>query len=155
LTDRTALVSIMLANNETGNLFPVQELARLAHEKGALFHTDAVQALGKFPLQLKTLGVDLASFSGHKFYALRGSGVLYVRQGVQVESLIHGGGQERHRRGGTENVLGICSLGLMAGQAGEIQERAQKLQAMRDQFETDILREIPGVTVTGGEAPRL
>ncbi len=104
----TALVSCMLANNETGHVFPIRKMAKIAHEKGALFHTDAVQALGKMSLNISELEVDLASFSGHKFYALKGVGVLYVRTGVRLENLIHGGGQERNRRAGTENTLSIA-----------------------------------------------
>ncbi len=155
LTERTALVSVMFANNETGNLFPIRELAAEARAKGALFHTDAVQALGKTPVDLGDLGVDLASFSGHKFYALKGAGALYVRRGVQLESLIHGGGQERHRRGGTENTLAICAFGAMAGRAGEVAERAEAVRALRDGFEARVLTEIDGARVTGGGSPRL
>lgn len=155
LSERTALVSVMFANNETGNVFPIKELARLAHEKGALFHTDAVQALGKVPVDLKDLGVDLASFAGHKFYALKGIGVLYVRRGLQLENLIHGGAQERSRRGGTENILGICSLGAMALRGNEVTARAEALLAMRDEFEARVLAEIPGSSVTGVEGLRL
>lgn len=155
LNERTALVSVMYANNETGTLFPIREIARLAHEAGALVHTDAVQALGKVPVDLKDLGVDLASFSGHKFYALKGSGLLYVRRGVQLESLIHGGGQERYRRGGTENILAICSLGAMAAHGDEVVARGEEMRALRDAFETRVLAEIEGARITGDRAPRL
>jgi cysteine desulfurase len=155
LRPTTALVSVMFANNETGNIFPITKLARLAHEQGALFHTDAVQALGKIPFNLTKMGVDLATVSGHKFYALKGCGVLYVRRGVKIESLIHGGGQERHRRGGTENLLAICALGAMAEKASEVSERATALKIMRDEFEARVLAEIPGSTVTGSEGERL
>lgn len=155
LDDRTALVSVMLANNETGNIFPVKKLAELARAKGALFHADCVQALGKIPVDVRELGIDLASFSGHKFYALKGVGALYVRRGVNLEPLIHGGGQERHRRGGTENALAIASLGAMCEYAGEIAGRASSLETLRGHLEDRILNEIAGVTVTGGGAPRL
>jgi cysteine desulfurase len=155
LRPTTALVSVMFANNETGNVFPVAKMSRMAHDKGALFHTDAVQALGKIPFNLSKMGVDLASFAGHKFYSLKGSGVLFVRRGVRIESLIHGGGQERHRRGGTENLLAICSLGAMAEKINEIADRAAFMRGLRDSFEKRVLSEIAGVTVTGGEGDRL
>lgn len=155
LTDKTALVSIMYANNETGNLFPIDELVQLAHAKGALFHTDAVQALGKIPVDLAKLGVDYASFSGHKFYSLKGTGVFYAKKGVPQISFIHGGAQERHRRGGTENVLGIVALGAMASQKARIGLEAERIQKMRDEMQHKILTEIPEVTVTAGVAPRV
>lgn len=153
--DDVALVSVMLANNETGNVFPVKRLAEIAHAKGALFHSDCVQALGKLPLNLRDLGIDLATFSGHKFYALKGAGVLYVRRGVNIESLIHGGGQERHRRGGTENVLAIASLGAMCELRDQVGPRATELERERDRMEQRLLAEIPGLHLTGAGSPRL
>ena len=153
--EQTALVSVMLANNETGNIFPIKEMVKIAHEKGALFHSDCVQALGKIPVDLADLGVDLASFSGHKFYALKGCGVLFVRKGVTLESLIHGGGQERHRRGGTENLLSIASLGFMCGFADQIAARGVEVENLRNRMEARILEEIKGVTLTGAETPRI
>lgn len=155
LSDQTALVSIMYANNETGNIFPIDELAKLAHAKGALFHTDAVQALGKIPVDLTQLDVDYASFSAHKFYALKGTGLLYAKKGVPQIPFIHGGAQERHRRGGTENVLGIVAFGAMASQGSRIGTEAERLQKLRDEMQTRILSEIPDVTVTAGVAPRV
>lgn len=155
LDEKTALVSVMLANNETGNIFPVQEMAKLAHAKGALFHSDCVQALGKMPLNVRELGVDLATFSGHKFYALKGSGVLYVKRGATIESLIHGGGQERHRRGGTENVLAIASFGHMCLQKNEVPQKVEEMRRLRDHLEVRILKEIFGVSITGRESPRI
>lgn len=155
LDEKTALVSVMYANNETGNLFPVREMAEMAHAHGALFHSDCVQALGKIDLNVRDLGVDLASFSGHKFYALKGCGFLYAKRGVPLESLIHGGGQERHRRGGTENVLAIASLGFMCKLKDEVATRSHEMRRLRDLFEQRVLSEIPGVSVTGGESPRL
>jgi cysteine desulfurase len=155
LTNDTALVSVMYANNETGNVFPVKQMAEMAHAKGALFHSDCVQALGKEPLHLKELGVDLASFAGHKFYALKGAGFLFVRRGVQLESLVHGGGQERHRRGGTENVLAIASLGVMCDMKNEIEPQRERLRVLRDRLEARLLAEIPELTLTGAESPRL
>lgn len=155
LSQETALVSVMLANNETGTLFPVKEMARLAHEKGALFHTDAVQAFGKIPLNLQDLGVDFASFSGHKFYSLKGSGFLYSRKGSYLSSLIHGGGQERHRRGGTENTVGIGALGVVAKRLSLVAEKAQQLEVLREHMESRILAEISDVTLTAAESLRL
>ncbi len=155
LTEKTALVSVMLANNETGTIFPIHEMAELAHQKGALFHTDAVQAFGKIPLNLKELNVDFASFSAHKFYSVKGTGFIYSRKGSQFVPLIHGGGQERHRRGGTENVLGIGCLGVAAQKIGQVGERARVLGEMRDQMEKRILSEISEVTITAGESPRI
>lgn len=155
LTEDTALVSVMLANNETGTLFPVAEMAKMAHDKGALFHTDAVQAFGKIPVHLQDLGVDYASFSGHKFYSVKGTGFVFARKGAPFLPLVDGGGQERHRRGGTENVLGIGCLGVMAEKLGEVSEQAAKLAQLRDFLETRLLAEISDVRITAGESPRL
>lgn len=155
LTPETALVSIMYVNNETGNIFPIKEMAELAHKAGALFHTDAVQALGKIPVDLQDLGVDYASLSAHKFYALKGTGLLYAKKGAPQISFIHGGAQERHRRGGTENVLGIVSFGVMASQKNRIVEESARLEKLRDEMQTRILSEISEVTVTAGVAPRV
>lgn len=155
LSDETALVSVMLANNETGTLFPVKHMAELAHKKGALFHTDAVQGFGKVPVNLQELGVDFASFSGHKFYSIKGSGFLFSKKGSHFTSLIHGGGQERHRRGGTENTLGIGCLGVVAKRVNLISEKMISLATLRDDMEKRILAEIPEVTITAGKTPRL
>jgi cysteine desulfurase len=155
LTVDTALVSVMLANNETGTLFPIRALAEKAHAVGALFHCDAVQAFGKIPVNVSDLDVDFASFSGHKFYSLKGTGFYYVRKGNSVVSLIHGGGQERHRRGGTENVVGIGALGVMAARMESISAHARTLAELRDHFEQRVLSEITDVTVTASESPRL
>jgi cysteine desulfurase len=155
LSEKTALVSIMMANNETGNLFPIKELCSLAHSVGAYFHTDAVQAMGKLDFNMAELGVDYASFSGHKFYALKGTGVLYAKKGSPQIPLITGGAQERNRRGGTENVLGIISFGRMCELKNQVLDQVTKIQQLRDQLQQRILKEIPGCTVTGGGAPRL
>jgi len=151
----TALVSCMLANNETGSIFPIKKMAALAHDVGALFHTDAVQALGKIPVNVKDLGVDFASLAGHKFYSLRGVGVLYQKRGTSFESLIHGGGQERHRRAGTENTLAIASLGFMAGEIKNLQSYYENMKSLRDHFESQVLERIPNVSITGSLSPRL
>lgn len=155
LSEKTALVSVMLANNETGHLFPVARLAEQARLKGARIHCDAVQALGKIPINVKTLGVDAATFSGHKFYALKGCGALYVRKGLSLSTQIHGGGQERGRRAGTENALAIASLGYMCTQADRIFTEALRLRQLRDHLEKRILSEIADVQVTGGSGTRL
>lgn len=155
ITDRTALVSIMSANNETGTLLPVREVVRLARAKGALVHTDAVQVFGKLPLDLESLGVDYASISAHKFYALKGAGALFVRKGRPYRPLIFGGGQERHRRGGTENIAGIASLGISIAGRGGIPAQAERIARLRDHFEARVLEEIKDVTVTASETSRL
>lgn len=155
LSEKTALVSVMLANNETGNIFPVKELARLAHEKGALFHTDAVQGLGKIEINLKDLDVDYASFSAHKFYALKGCGLLYAKKGTPQVPFIWGGAQERSRRGGTENVLGILSLGVMAKMKDEISFQFQRLEKLRNEMQSEIFKKIPDCQVTGSHLNRL
>lgn len=151
----TALVSMMLASNETGAIFPIREMAKLTHEVQALFHTDAVQALGKIPLNLHDLDVDYASLAGHKFYCLRGSGVLYQKKGAPLESLIHGGGHERSRRAGTENTLAIASLGKMAEYASEISERYIFMRDLRDYMEAEVLKMIPNMRINHVETRRL
>ncbi len=155
LSSKTALVSMMFANNETGLLLPINKIVEKAHATGALVHTDAVQAFGKMPLNLKELGVDFASFSAHKFYALKGTGLLYVKKGYELPSLICGGGQERHRRGGTENTLGIYSLSAMAGSVKEIPEHAEKMRLLRDNFEAQIAKEFPDIKITHKNCERL
>jgi cysteine desulfurase len=150
-----ALVSVMFANNETGHLFPIREIATLAHEHGALVHSDCVQALGKVEVDLHDLGVDYATFSAHKFYALKGSGLLYIKKGAPFEPLVCGGGQERSRRGGTENLLAIASLGIMTEQADEIAVRAVQIAKLRDQFEAKVQAEIGGIFIIGAETLRL
>jgi cysteine desulfurase len=161
LSDKTALVSVMLANNETGTIFPIQQMARMAKAKGAAFHTDAVQALGKLVFNLNDLGVDSASFSGHKFYSLKGSGLLYARKGSLQVPLIHGGAQERFRRGGTENLLGLASFGEVArltlekGGSHYLQHKISEIEKLRDHLQSRILMEIEGAKITAGESPRL
>ena len=159
----TALVSVMLANNEVGSIFPIKEITALVHEAGALMHTDAVQALGKIPVNVKDLGVDYASFSAHKMYSLKGSGVLYVKKGSPFVSLIHGGGQERGRRAGTENTLAIASLGFMAkqilsnriGGGDSIADKAQQVAQLREYFEKQIQNRLVGVTINAQTSFRL
>jgi cysteine desulfurase len=155
LSEETALVSVMAANNETGSIFPIKAMAEMAHAKGALFHTDAVQMFGKVDLNLNDLGVDFASFSGHKFYSVKGAGFFFTKKGTYFSPLVHGGGQERHRRGGTENVLGIAGLGIVAAKLSEVANHAIETAKLRDHMEARILGEITGSSVTAGESPRL
>ncbi|HTL58884.1 MAG TPA: cysteine desulfurase NifS [Candidatus Limnocylindrales bacterium] len=152
----TALVSVMLANNETGVIFPIAEIATMCRRKGVFFHTDGVQAAGKVKLDVKELGVDFLSLSGHKFHAPKGIGLLYVRRHTRFHPYLVGGGQERGRRGGTENVANIVALGraaeLAAARLPQMETRVQKL---RNQLEAEILRMIPGTTRNGPKEPRL
>lgn len=151
----TVLISCMLVNNETGVIQPVKEIVHAAKRSGVLVHTDAVQALGKIPVNLTELGVDYASFAGHKFYSLRGAGVLFARKGAPLEPLIQGGGQERSRRGGTENTMAIAALGYMCTRHMEVVERSLQMAKLRDHFEARALSEIKAVTVTGSQSPRV
>jgi cysteine desulfurase len=156
LSERTALVSVMAANNETGTLFPVREMAKMARNVGALFHADCVQLLGKCPVHVGELGVDFATFSGHKFYALKGAGVVYAKKGQRLVSLIAGGGQERGRRGGTENLLAIAAIGYMAEKfQSQIEATSCQMLALRERLESKILKEIFGVHLTGADVERL
>jgi cysteine desulfurase len=150
LADDTALVSVMHANNEIGTIQPIFDLARLAHERGALFHTDAVQSAGKIPVNVKELGIDMLSLSAHKFYGPKGVGALWIRRGLRVLPLMTGGRQERSRRAGTENVPGIVGMGTAAAlAAGKMEQEAKRLAALRNRLETGILRAVPGTAVNG------
>ena len=157
----TRLVSIMFANNETGVIQPIAELAAIAHAAGALFHTDAVQASGKLPLDLSAEGplkhVDLLTLSGHKIYAPKGIGALFVRRNVRLAPMLHGGTHERQRRAGTENVAGIVGLGKAAELAATwlTTNGPDELTALRDRFEQGILTQIEDTGVNGGNAPRV
>jgi cysteine desulfurase len=160
LKPHTKLVSVMLANNETGAIQPVGKLARLAKAHGALVHTDAVQGAAKLPLDLsgEFKNVDLLSLSGHKMYAPQGTGVLFVRKGVQLAPLFHGGPHERQRRAGTENVPGIVGLGRAAELAQEwlnSQVDPNNLKALRDRLEQGLLAAIPDTCVNAGAALRV
>jgi cysteine desulfurase len=151
LSDKTALASIMWANNETGVIFPVAELAALAKNVGALFHTDAVQAVGKIPLALKDTAIDLLSLSGHKLHGPKGIGALYVRKGVKLTPLFRGGKQERGRRAGTENSPGIVGLGTAAEIAAQnFAEDFARVKNLRDRLENGLLAKIPYSRVNGG-----
>ena len=151
--DGAAYVSLMAANNETGVIQPLQEAAALARERGLPVHSDAIQAVGKIPLDVRELGVDLLSLSAHKFHGPKGVGALFVREGLRFQPLLEGGGQEAGRRSGTENTAGIVGMGA----AASLMLRASKepLAAMRDAFEAAVLAGISGVTVNGDPAHRL
>lgn len=152
----TALVTIMHANNETGVLFPVEEIGEICQERGVTFHCDGVQAAGKLPLNLHDSGIDLYSVSGHKFHGPKGIGVLYIRRGLKFRSLIQGGHQERGRRGGTENVPAIVGLGKACELAdGKLESEQDRLSALRDRLEQGILAQIDCAIVNGGQPPRL
>jgi len=155
VTPKTLLVSIMHANNETGVIQPIEEMARIAHEAGACFHTDAIQSVGKIPVDVKNIGADLLALSGHKFYGPKGIGALYVRRGVKLRSLYRGGGQERSRRPGTENLPGIVGLGKSAELARtHLEDEVRGLSSLRDQIENSAVDAIPGVLINGKDAPR-
>ncbi|MDV8146348.1 cysteine desulfurase family protein [Arthrobacter sp. B10-11] len=152
LRPETALVSVMYANNEVGTVQPIRELAALSRERGIPFHTDAVQAAGWLPMDTKILGVDAMSISGHKLGAPKGNGALYVRSRTRIEPLLHGGGQERGRRSGTENVAGAVALATALALVRPGQEH---VAALRDDFIREVLAGVPGAQLTGHPAERL
>jgi cysteine desulfurase len=157
VTEQTAIVSVMWANNETGVVFPVAEAAAIAHGKGAVFHTDAVQAVGKLPLSMaRSTQIDLLSLSGHKLHAPKGIGALYIRKGTRFAPFIIGGHQEGGRRGGTENVPSIVGLGKACELArARLKEERERVRRLRDKLEAGLLSRIPNAIVNGGEASRL
>ena len=156
LTPDTALVSIMFANNEVGNIYPVQRLAEMAKERGVLFHTDAVQAVGKTPIDLAHLPVDMLSLSGHKLHTPKGIGVLYVRKGVRFRPFLRGGHQENGRRAGTENVPYIVGLGVAAQlAAAHMQDERVSVALLRDRLEQGLTAAIPECMVNGDVENRL
>jgi cysteine desulfurase len=156
ITDETAVVSVMHANNEIGTVQPLAAIADLAHARGALFHTDAVQTVGKVPVQVKALGVDMLSLSAHKFYGPKGVGALWVRRGVRLAPFISGGRQERGRRAGTENVAGIAGLGLACALArAHMSSEGPRLAALRDRLEAGVLAAVPGADRNGAAEPRV
>jgi cysteine desulfurase len=156
ITEETALVSVMWANNETGVIFPIEEIAQVVKTRGVVFHTDAVQAVGKVPIDLSRVPIDLLSFSGHKLHAPKGIGVLYLRKGTRFTPFIIGGHQERGRRGGTENVPYIIGLGKACelAQKNMIGEN-NRVRALRDKLEQGILSTIPKVLINGHQEERL
>jgi cysteine desulfurase len=156
LTDGTALVSIMWANNETGVIFPIEQIGAIVRDKGIPFHVDAVQAAGRLPLRVKDLPVDLLTISGHKFYAPKGVGALYVRRGIAFPPFLIGGHQERNRRAGTENVAGIIGMGQAAEIAlSRLEEDAAQVKKLRDQLENLLLQSCPDSRVNGDRENRL
>ena len=156
LRDDTVLVSVMHANNEIGTIQPIAELAVIAHEQGALFHTDAVQSAGKIPIDVKALGVDLLSISAHKYYGPKGVGAVWIRRGLRLLPLLTGGKHERNRRAGTENVPGIVGMGVAAVRArARMADEHVRVAGLRDRLEVGILRAVPGTVVNGARSPRV
>ena len=153
--DDTILVSVMMANNEVGTLQPIRELCAAAHERGALFHCDAVQAAGKLRIDVKDLDVDLLTLSAHKFHGPKGVGVLYLRPGVEIEPLVHGGKQEHGLRAGTENVAAIVGMGKAAELAATTARDGTRIVELRDLLEAGIRRAIPGAVLNGHRDRRL
>lgn len=156
LTGNTALVTIMYANNETGTIFPIEQIGMRVKEYGALFHVDAVQAVGKIPMNMKTSTIDMLTMSGHKIHAPKGIGALYVRRGVRFRPMIVGGGQQRGRRGGTENVPGVVALGKAAElELLHLEEATTREKRLRDRLEQTLLAQIPDCEVNGDASQRL
>ena len=156
ITDRTILISVMYANNEIGTIEPVVEFGQIARKHKIYFHTDAVQAIGNVPIDVKSQNIDLLSLSAHKFYGPKGVGALYIRKGVRIENLIHGGGQERNRRAGTENSAGIVGLGKAIELATtDIPGHSAKLKILRDRLINGVLEQIPDSRLNGHPEKRL
>jgi cysteine desulfurase len=156
LTDDTAVVSVMHANNEIGTIQPIAELARITRARGALFHTDAVQTVGKIPVDARGLGVDLLALSAHKFNGPKGAGALWIKRGTRIAPILTGGKHERARRAGTENVPAIAGLGAAAQIARmKLADKAARVAALRDRLESEILARIPGTLVNGARQPRV
>ena len=157
LRSNTRLISVMMANNETGVIQPIQEIGRIAQEADIWFHTDAVQAAGKIEIDVKAIGCDLLSISGHKMHAPQGTGVLYVRRGTRIEPLFFGGAHERQRRPGTENVAGIVGLGKAAELSAEALRDGtmDRVASLRARLEHGIVARVEDCSVNGGEAPRV
>ncbi len=156
ITDKTILISIMHANNEIGTIEPIVEIGSIARENGILFHTDATQSVGRIPVDVKALNVDLLSLSGHKMYGPKGIGALYIRKGVRIQPYLHGGGQENRKRAGTHNVPGIVGLGKAAEVAQRVMaEQSARLTELRDWLIERITAEIPNVRLNGHPTKRL
>jgi cysteine desulfurase len=156
ITDDTAVVSVMHANNEIGTIQPIAELAAIAKAHGALMHTDAVQSAGKIPIDVKALGVDMLSISGHKFYGPKGVGAMWLRKGVRLTPYMTGGRQERNRRAGTENVPAIVGLGAAAERARvKLQDEGTRVRALRDRLEAGVLASVAGAARNGAAEPRV
>jgi len=156
LTDKTALVSVMHANNEIGTIQPVADLAKIAHARGAIFHTDAVQSVAKIAVDVRALGVDLLSLSAHKFNGPKGAGALWIKRGTRVTAILTGGKHERNRRAGTENVPAVAGLGVAATLASKkMAAEGDRVAALRDRLENEILAKIPGTAVNGDRRLRV
>jgi cysteine desulfurase len=156
ITEKTILITIMYANNEIGTIEPVAELGTIARRHKVYFHTDAVQAIGSVPIDVKAQDIDLLSLSAHKFYGPKGTGALYIKKGVRIDNLIHGGGQERRRRAGTENIAGIVGLGKAIEMATvDIPGHSAKIRAMRDRLIKGVLATIPHARLNGHPEQRL
>ncbi len=154
--DDTALVSVMHANNEIGTIQPVAELAAIAHGHGALMHTDAVQSVGKIPVDVRALGADLVSLSAHKFNGPKGAGALWIKRGTRLQAILTGGKHERNRRAGTENVPAIAGLGVAAALAArKLSSEAVRLAALRDRLEDGIVSTVPGTVINGDRSSRV
>lgn len=149
ITDKTILVSIMFANNEIGTIQPIKEIGEICRENKIFFHTDAVQAVGNVPIDVKDMNIDMLSLAGHKIYGPKGIGVLYIKKGIKIDNLIHGGAQEKNRRAGTENIAGIVGLGkAMELATSNIEEHMKKMSALRDRL-IDGLLKIPYTNLNG------
>lgn len=156
ITEETILITIMMANNEVGTIEPIRELAAVAKEHNILFHTDAVQAVGSVPVDVKELGVDMLSLSAHKFGGPKGVGALYIKKGTRVDTFMHGGAQERNRRAGTENVAGIAGLGKAISLAtANLNEKMERISALRNKLIEGVLAAIPDAHVNGSLSDRL
>jgi cysteine desulfurase len=156
ITKETALVSVMQANNEIGTIQPIAELAAIAHQHGALMHTDAVQSVGKIPVDVRALGIDLLSLSAHKFNGPKGAGALWIKRGTRMQPMLTGGKHERSRRAGTENVPALVGMGVAARLAiGKLATEGTRVGALRDQLEDAILRGVPGTVLNGAHTPRV
>jgi len=156
LADDTTIVSVMHANNEIGTIQPIAELAAIAHERGALMHTDAVQSTGKIPVDVRALGVDLLSLSAHKFNGPKGAGAIWIKRGTRLQPILTGGKHERNRRAGTENVPAIVGMGVAARLAiAKMSAEAARVGALRDRLEAGILREVPGTAINGAPTMRV
>jgi cysteine desulfurase len=150
ITDKTVLISVMWANNETGNLYPIDEIGRIARKYNVRFHTDAVQAVGKIPVDVQKANVDLLVISGHKIGAPKGIGAIYIRRGTRMATFLHGGHQERNRRAGTQNVAGIVGLGKACEIAGaELDDYYKRVRVLRDRLEDGIFKQVPDIKLNG------
>ena len=156
ITDKTILITIMFANNEIGTIQPIEEIGRIAKDHNIPFHTDAVQAIGNVEINVKNMNIDMLSMSGHKFYGPKGIGVLYIRKGIKIDNLVHGGGQERKRRAGTENLPGIVGIGKAIEMAtADVAGHAERIGALRNQLLHGIEKEIPYIKINGHRTDRL